>query len=93
MKYAAGQTDGHRRDEVRRFAESRLEAYRSYYHPARGGFSFYPGRANTTYYGARISRGLPEPDIHGTMLFTWGVSILAPMLGMENEIALKEIPT
>jgi hypothetical protein len=89
LRHAAAAAPGHRRDEARAFAAqalSRLEAHR---HARPGGFSFYPGRANTHYYGARVSRGLPEPDLHGTMLLTWGLSLLQPLLG--EDWGLKEV--
>mgnify|MGYP000097262523 CR=1 FL=1 len=37
--------------------------------------------AEIRWYGARIARGLKEPDIHGTCLFLWGIAVMAPLLG------------
>ena len=90
LKCANELTEGsHRLAEIQDFCGRRLSIYREYYHPAVGGFSFYKGRSNTTYYGARITRGLNEPDIHGTCLFLWGIALLTQMLGFQ-ELGFQE---
>ena len=76
--------------EIKQFARKRLEIYRSYYYPEIGGFSFLPRKANVCYYGAKITKGLNEPDIHGTCMFLWGISIIAQILGIDNELKFKE---
>jgi hypothetical protein len=78
-------------ERLLKFALDRLDIYKKHYFPEHGGFSFLPGRANGVYYGARISRGLPEPDIHGTHLFTWGLALIAEIL--EINTILREPPT
>jgi hypothetical protein len=85
LKCADEATQGtYRHDEIRAFCLKKLADYRRYYHPEHGGFSFFPERSNTTYYGARIARGLNEPDIHGTCLFLWGIAVLAQLLGYDD---------
>jgi len=76
--------------EIKQFARKRLEIYRRYYYPEIGGFSFLPRKANVCYYGAKITKGLNEPDIHGTCMFLWGISIIAQILGIDNELKFKE---
>ena len=54
-------------------------------------FSFWKGRANARYYDAQITRGLNGADIHGTVLFVWGLSMMAklapiPELNWLNEM-------
>lgn len=80
----------YRSEEIKEAARKRLEIYRQYYFPEHGGFSFSPNRANKYYYGAKITRGLPEPDIHGTCLFLWGISIIAQILGIDKKLGFKE---
>ncbi len=69
-------------------------AFRSYFAhagpPDKKGFSFHKEKANDVYYGARISRGIKEPDIHGTVLFLWGISIIVQILGIEAEFGFQE---
>ncbi|KKM05004.1 hypothetical protein LCGC14_1758520, partial [marine sediment metagenome] len=76
--------------EIKDFMLNRLEIYKQYYYPKIGGFSFYKNRANKQYYGAFISRGKNEPDIHGTILFLWGISIIAKILKINEDLQLKE---
>lgn len=76
----------HRRSEIQDFAAKRLGRYFKHYWPEHGGFSFYEGCSNDRYYGARITRGLPEPDIHGTVLFLWGLSIIGQLLECGKEL-------
>ena len=73
----------YRTDEVKRFALNRLNNYKKYYYPEWGGFSFLPDRADFYYYGAIISKGLKEPDIHGTCMFLWGISIITQLLDLD----------
>lgn len=90
LRRAAAAAPAHRAEETAAWAVARLDGLRRYYHPQHGGFSFHPGRANTHYYGARLSRGLPEPDVHGTSLLLWGASLLAPLAGAD--VGLREVP-
>ena len=78
----------HRVDEIRDFCLRRLNQYKEYYYEDRGGFSFRKGRANETYYGARITKGLNEPDIHGTVMFIWGITLISKILKLD--LGLKE---
>jgi hypothetical protein len=90
LKYASLLAGGYRREEIRSFCLDRLEVYRRYYHPEIGGFSFWEDQANRVYYGARVSKGRDEPDLHGTTLFMWGLSIIAQLLGIDDELNLLE---
>lgn len=91
LKHASELTGfSYRYQEIKDFSLKRLAIYQRYYFPEIGGFSFLPKRANIHYYGARISRGLNEPDIHGTCMFLWGISIIAQILRIENELGFKE---
>jgi len=91
LNYAAKLLDkNYRRSEIEEFAFQRLNIYWKHYHADKSGFSFYPHRANDIYYGARITRALNEPDIHGTALFLWGISIIVQLLGLEKQFDFKE---
>jgi hypothetical protein len=80
----------YRQPQIENFALNRLNIFWKHYHSDRNGFSFYPHRANDIYYSAKITRGLKEPDMHGTVLFLWGISIIAQLLGIENELGFRE---
>ena len=76
--------------EIQNFAKNRLEIYRKYYFPEIGGFSFLPQKANVHYYEAKLTKGKNEPDIHGTVMFLWGISIISQILGIDKELGFKE---
>lgn len=91
LHYAKKITDGsYRKKEIINFALERLKIYEEYYYPEIGGFSFLPHKANVYYYGAKITKGLNEPDIHGTCMFLWGISIIAQILEINQELGFKE---
>lgn len=91
LKCANEMTGGsYRLNEIRDFCRRRLAIYREYYHSNSGGFSFFKGRSNTTYYGARITRGLNEPDIHGTCLFLWGIALITQIFGLQEQFGFQE---
>ncbi|MBM3204954.1 hypothetical protein FJZ48_03180 [Candidatus Uhrbacteria bacterium] len=83
----------YRRGDTTSFCKKALEDWQEYYYPNLGGFSFYKHRANDRYYGAKISRGLDEPDIHGTVLFVWGLSMLKELIPIPELVFLHEIKT
>jgi len=92
-KAAQATQRSYRMDDIRDFMYNRLELYRQYYYPSLGGFSFKKGKANRFYYGALLSRGKSEPDIHGTVLFGWGLALVASALGEEASWHLYEYTT
>lgn len=73
----------YRKNEIEEFLLSRLEIYKEFYYPDYGGFSFKKGAANDNLYGAKITKGLNEPDIHGTCLFMFGIALIDEVLGLE----------
>lgn len=90
LSYAHRLAPQYRPDEVAAFAWRRLAIYRNYYYPTYGGFSFSLHKASSIYYGARISKGLDEPDIHGTTMFLWGISIISQLLPLNQQLELQE---
>lgn len=94
IKYCFEKTDkAYRADEIKEFMVNRLSIYRQYYHKNEGGFSFKKNKANRFYYGALISRGKNEPDIHGSVMFLWGISIVAQVLDIDKKLGVKEFLT
>ena len=77
--------------EIEEFLYNRLALYKEYYYPENGGFSFNKNSASISYYGAYLSRGKNEPDIHGTHLFLWGISIISQVLKFSNKLGFREI--
>jgi hypothetical protein len=79
----------HRRQDIQTYCRQVLEMIRRHYNKD-GGFSYSLNRSQTGYYGVRISRGLPESDLHGTILLTWAVAMILEILDA-NEIGLQVI--
>lgn len=83
----------YRYNEIETFIESRLDIYKQFYFPKYGAFSFYKNKTNNNYYGAYISRSKNEPDIHGTVLFLWGLAVIGNFRNINNQIGLREFIT
>ena len=83
----------YRKNEINNFAMQRLEKYKAHYKKEQGGFSFHPYHSNHRYYGAKIAKGLNEADIHGTFLFLYGISLIAELLDINNELDFKVYTT
>ena len=83
----------YRFSEIVRFLYTRLDVYKKYYFPKIGGFSFYINRSNDVYYGAIISKSKKEPDIHGTVMFLWGISLIGQILNINEELKFQEFIT
>ncbi len=81
----------YRKDEIRNFLLNRLRIYEEFYFRSPGGFSFNKRYAQPNIYGKTINKGLPEPDIHGTAMFVWGIAIIDNMinLGLDWKIPLN----
>jgi hypothetical protein len=94
LNYASKQLKrNYRQKEIENFALNRLQKYKAHYKKEQGGFSFFLNSANTRYYGAKITKGLNEADIHGTVLFMWGISIIIQILGLEKKFDFREFLT
>lgn len=81
----------YRNAEIEKFLLERIDLYKKFYHENIGAFSFYKRKANDIYYGKKITKGKNEPDIHGTILFIWGISIINQVidLGIDFKIPLN----
>ncbi|AHJ31306.1 glycosyltransferase family 4 protein [Nodularia spumigena CS-584] len=78
----------YRLEEIRAYCLDRLCRYRSHYWPWQGGFSFYSTGANHNYYNARITTGMAEPDVHGTVLMIWGIVLITEIMGWQDKFNL-----
>lgn len=70
----------YRRPDAVHFALLGLKLIRHHYN-ADGGFSYWVGRSQTSYYGVTISTGRPVSDIHGTCLLTWAIALALNIIG------------
>lgn len=92
LRYADKLCDhSYRRDEIEHLCLKTIKTWQEYYHQKLGGFSFHRHHANDRYYGAKVSKGLDEPDIHGTVLFVWGLSMIKNLAPISELNFLREM--
>jgi len=87
--YFCSRNINYRKSQIKEFCIDRLQIYKQYYWSEYGGFSFFERNSNRSYYGAKISKGLEEPDIHGTHLFLWGITLITKMLNIDKSFNLS----
>ena len=81
--YYCSNISDYRKKDIEDFCYNRLGMYKEFYFEDIGGFSFHKNKANDVYYGALITGGLNEPDIHGTVLFIWGIALISKILKLD----------
>lgn len=74
-----GVQDNYRRQEINSLI-SQIPKALSGFKKNDGAFSFYPNGSQTNYYGARVSSGRRESDLHGTALLVWAIAIALQLL-------------
>ena len=57
-----------------------LEYIKLLHHPKLNGFSYFVKKSQTHYYGINISKGINEPDIHGTVLSVWAIVMILELI-------------
>lgn len=75
-----GCPSGYRAEDIARLGQEGLEKVATF-RKDDGGFSFYRERAQTSYYGARISNGAPVSDMHGLAMMVWAIAVCAELSG------------
>ena len=80
--YMCSKITKHKSSEVEKFLSNILEKIKTHYYPDIGGFSYFKNRSQTHYYGVNISEGLDVPDIHGTVLLTWAISMISQIIDL-----------
>lgn len=65
----------YKKSEISNFLIGLLDIIKLH-HFKSGGFSYYLNKSQIYYYGLQISKGLNTPDLHGTVLFLWALSMI-----------------
>ena len=79
--YMCNKQTNYREDDIKNYFEGLLPEVEEHFYPEIGGFSYYKHKSQTHYYGLNISDGLDEPDLHGTTLLVWSLSMMFEILG------------
>ncbi len=79
--YKCHQQTDYKSEEIREYFKAILHDIEKHYYQDIGGFSYFLNKSQTHYYGIQTTKGLDEPDIHGTTLLVWGLSMIFSTLG------------
>ncbi|MDA9732295.1 hypothetical protein N9U41_00465 [Acidimicrobiaceae bacterium] len=74
--YEASSQVDYKRNEVVSYLKDVKEIIYSRFYEDYGGFSYYRNQSQKYYYGLITSNGENYPDIHGTILLTWALSMI-----------------
>ena len=77
--YKCSEQTNYRKKEIVIYCEELLELIEKHFH-TEGGFSYYIGKSQTHYYGVKITEDYDQPDIHGTLLFVWALSMIFKLI-------------
>lgn len=81
----ANQVPAYRAGDIRNQAVDAMREIWGHRQPD-GGFSFYRDHAQRTYYGALVSRGGAQGDMHGAVMLSWATAIALDLLGIRDEL-------
>ena len=84
MYYLNVQIRQHIKEEIKKYIYDLLEIISLHFYEKDGGFSYFLRKSQTNYYGVKITKGTNNPDIHGTLLLTWALSMIVHILEIEN---------
>ena len=82
--YRCSKFTDHKRKEIINYLENITSIIFLHYFKEIGGFSYSINRSQTEYYGVKISKGLPTPDLHGNLLLIWAMSMIDEIVNEEN---------
>lgn len=74
----------YRTGDIKSLAKRALLSIADFQKPDRG-FSFYPDQAQTSYYGAYVSKGSPVSDLHGSAMMVWATAICLELLDATSD--------
>ncbi len=80
--YMCSKSADYKNNEIKNYFEKILLKIEEHYFPDLGGFSYFVNKSQTHYYGVNITKGFNEPDIHGTLLLVWAISIISQVLDL-----------
>ena len=80
--YMCNRVTNYRSEEIKEYFETLLSLIKGHYFLGQGGFSYFLNKSQTHYYGVKISKGLNTPDLHGTLLLIWGISMISKVIDL-----------
>lgn len=83
--YMCSKQTNYKRLEIINYFNEMISVIYIHYYKNQYGFSYFKNKSQTHYYGAKITEGKDFPDIHGTILLIWALSMIIEI----NEINLS----
>ena len=74
--YKCSKQTEYKKKEIIQYFESLEPIIFKHYFEAEGGFSYFINKSQTHYYGVEVTKGKNLPDIHGTLLLVWAISMM-----------------
>ena len=78
--YMCQKSINYKEEDIKLFCKNILNKIENHYFYNEGGFSYFINKSQTHYYGVKITKGLNEPDLHGTLLLVWAISMIAEII-------------
>ncbi len=82
--YRCHEESDYRRKDIVDYLNNLLPAIKLHYYSELGGFSYFLEKSQTHYYGVKITNGENTPDIHGTLLLTWAISMILEIIEFDS---------
>lgn len=82
--YRCYEESDYRRKDIVVYLNKLLPAIKLHYYSELGGFSYFLKKSQTHYYGLKITNGEDTPDIHGTLLLTWAISMILEIIEFDS---------
>jgi len=82
--YRCHEESNYRRKDIVDYFNKLLPAIKLHYYSELGGFSYFLRKSQTHYYGVKITKGEDTPDIHGTLLLTWAISMILEIIEFDG---------
>ena len=75
--------------DVQTYFEEIKKIISLHFYESEGGFSYSRNKSQTSYYGLKISKGFNTPDLHGTTLILWALTMIYDLNGLNGYNILK----
>ena len=74
--YKCSKQTEYKKKEIIQYFETLEPIVFKHYFEVEGGFSYFINKSQTHYYGVEVTKGKNLPDIHGTLLLVWAISMM-----------------
>jgi hypothetical protein len=82
--YECSALTNYRKKDIIKYLTSLISTIKDHYFQDIGGFSYFLDKSQTHYYGVKITEGRNTPDLHGTLLLVWAISMILEMIEYEK---------